>query len=76
MGRDGRRQLLVDTAAAPAVTPRWFWKWARWRLGRGEYRQAGPAGHVRRPAAPPTIPAWAWRRLALIAGPAPAAARG
>lgn len=43
--------------------PAWFWTWARWYLGRSEYK-----GHARdpklRPASAPTrIPAWAWAEL-------------
>ena len=46
--------------AWPVPIPRWFWAWARWRLGGRE----GP----RPRAAPPRIPDWAWRRLeALVA---------
>lgn len=40
--------------------PAWFWVWARWYLGRSEFK-----GHARDPklrpaSAPKLIPAWAW----------------
>ncbi len=77
-GHEGRRVLLSEnaTAAAPEVTPVWFWTWARWRLGRGEFRTAGP-GRAHRPrSAPSQIPPWAWRRLAVIGKPAAPTRRG
>jgi len=65
-----QRTLAVEAAVAPATTPRWFWSWARWRLGRSEFKPFGAANALRRPrAAPATIPAWAWRRLAVVSRP-------
>ncbi len=53
----------------PVPLPRWFWVWARWRLGRGEFKRYGPANRARRPKiAPRIIPAWAWDRLRVLLG--------
>lgn len=61
--------------AWPLPIPGWFWAWARWRLGRGEFKPFGPANpSVRPPEAPRTIPGWAWQRLKLIAPTAPSRA--
>lgn len=52
------------TVAGPAVVPRWYWSWARWRLGHGEFKPVGPVSRGRRPAAAPErIPRWAWLRV-------------
>jgi peptidoglycan hydrolase-like protein with peptidoglycan-binding domain len=49
--------------------PSWFWVWARWYLGRGEFDQAGPKDDDVRPAtAPRVIPTWAWWRLTALLG--------
>ena len=46
------------------TTPRWFWRWANWRLGMGAYHSYGRASIRHRPAHIPTrIPRWAWARL-------------
>lgn len=47
----------------PFRVPTWFWSWARWYLGHGEF--AGDARNPgRRPSvAPARIPDWGWRRL-------------
>lgn len=51
----------------PSPLPSWFWVWARWRLGRGEFVEYGPANPaVRPPNAPAQIPNWAWQRLKLL----------
>jgi hypothetical protein len=47
----------------PKPTPRWYWRWAQWRLGEGYAR-----GHAGRPSlrpkqTPRRIPRWAWQRL-------------
>jgi peptidoglycan hydrolase-like protein with peptidoglycan-binding domain len=56
----------------PAPVPRWFWAWARWFLGRGEFGPLGPRHAPTRPAeAPRYVPEWAWRRLARIQGRPP-----
>lgn len=49
----------------PKPLPAWFWVWARWRLGEGEYKKFGPRKGPRPKAAPRLIPPghWAWRRL-------------
>lgn len=50
--------------AGPAAMPRWYWAWARWRLGHGEFKSLGPMSRSRRPAAAPKrIPRWAWVRV-------------
>lgn len=67
--RTGDRAALVlrrsadVTPAWPIPVPRWYWAWARWYLGRGEFQgsQRNPA--VRPPAAPTRIPSWGWRRM-------------
>jgi len=52
----------------PKPLPKWWWKWARWRLGEGEYKQTGPGKGPRPKTAPERIPEWAWKRLeALVA---------
>jgi len=65
------RTLAVERpGAAPARTPRWFWPWARWRLGRAEFKPFGAASATRRPgSAPTTIPGWAWQRLEVVRRP-------
>lgn len=51
----------------PTPLPTWFWVWARWRLGRGEFAEYGPANqNVRPPNVPIKIPSWAWERLKLL----------
>lgn len=46
----------------PVPLPKWFWPWARWYLGEGEFRNmARMTAH--RPAAPHRIPDWAFKRL-------------
>lgn len=52
----------------PRPLPKWWWKWARWALGEGEYKQHGPRKGPRPAGAPERIPEWAWKRLeALVA---------
>lgn len=52
----------------PKPLPKWFWAWARWALGEGEYKQHGPRKGPRPKTAPERIPEWAWKRLeALVA---------
>lgn len=57
----------------PKPIPQWFWTWARWRLGHGEFKECGPAHGPSRPGLPVPPPGiswapggkhhWAWRRL-------------
>jgi hypothetical protein len=69
-GHSPRTLAIERTSPAPAATPRWFWPWARWRLGRSEFKRFGVASPSRRPeAAPATIPGWAWRRLEVVRRP-------
>jgi hypothetical protein len=66
----GRWQAWVEDWPLPL--PQWFWVWARWRLGRGEFARYGPASAAHRPTvAPMLIPAWAWARLRALVTPAP-----
>jgi hypothetical protein len=47
----------------PKPTPRWYWRWASWRLGTG-FAKGHPRRQGLRPKqAPKRIPHWAWRRL-------------
>lgn len=61
--------------AWPVPLPKWFWTWARWYLGRGEFKPFGPRNPAHRPPdAPAKIPQWAWDRLKVLVGsttPAP-----
>ena len=51
----------------PAKLPDWFWQWAEWRLGEGEFKSFGPAAEKHRPAdAPRPIPDWAWKRFSRL----------
>ena len=51
----------------PHILPTWFWVWARWRLGRKEFAEYGPANPSVRPSnVPIKIPNWAWERLKLL----------
>jgi hypothetical protein len=54
--------------AWPVPIPQWYWEWARWTLGHGEFRgrQRDPA--VRPASAPARIPPWTWRRAAAAQG--------
>jgi hypothetical protein len=47
----------------PKPVPQWFWAWARWKLGHGEYAEFGPGKGPRPSTAPRVIPVWAWNRL-------------
>lgn len=71
-GRAEAAPARGPAAAWPVPVPRWFWPWARWYLGRAEFAQ-GPlrSPATRPPAAPERIPAWAWRRLAVLTGAEP-----
>lgn len=57
----------------PKPIPAWFWVWARWRLGVGEFKAFGPKAKGKRPKVvngqkvPLFIPPWAWRRLIPLA---------
>jgi GH24 family phage-related lysozyme (muramidase) len=54
----------TDPDKPPAKLPRWFWAWAEWRLGRGEYVNHGHDPKLRhRTGAPKTVPAWAFKLL-------------
>jgi hypothetical protein len=52
--------------AWPLPIPGWFWAWARWRLGRGEFKGHANDPKLRPASAPAHVPAWAWARLKLL----------
>jgi hypothetical protein len=55
--------------AWPVPIPGWFWEWARWYRGHGEFRDRPFRSAATRPdAAPIPIPDWAWRRLEVMIG--------
>lgn len=72
--RTGDRAALVlrrsadVTPAWPIPVPRWYWAWARWYLGRGEFQGNQRNPSVRPPAAPTRIPNWGWRRMLVTNG--------
>lgn len=48
----------------PTPLPKWFWPWARWYLGEGEFKDKPFREPRFRPETPEDkIPSWAWRRL-------------
>lgn len=54
----------VPAARWPRPIPPWFWVWARWYLGVGEFEGQPLRSRGTRPVqAPSSIPAWAWRYL-------------
>jgi hypothetical protein len=68
-----RASLLLRRSDAvvpawPIPLPQWYWEWARWTLGHGEFRNRQRDPAVRPAAAPARIPAWAWRRAEAGAG--------
>jgi hypothetical protein len=63
MVADEHERLVKPPAEWPRPLPAWFWEWARWRLGEGEFKQHGPVKGPRPSAAPRLIPPWAWLRL-------------
>lgn len=64
---------LKNPQSWPVPLPKWFWTWARWRLGVAEFKPYGPANKNYRPGLPVPAPGaswapggkhyWAWRRL-------------
>src|SRR5690242_19518160 len=50
----------------PKPTPRWYWHWQAWRLGRTETAVHRLQPQLRPKQAPRRIPRWAWRRLHLV----------
>ncbi len=52
----------------PVPLPAWWWTWARWRLGRSEFRGHANDPKYRPKDAPAKIPWWAWARLAVFLG--------
>jgi hypothetical protein len=67
---------LTEPSPWPRPIPPWFWTWARWRLGEGEFKQWGPAHPDYRPGPPVPPPGiqwapggpyfWAWVRLTAL----------
>lgn len=55
--------LLVPHPAAPKVLPAIAWKWARWRMGLGEYHGHGSDPDLRPRRAPRVIPLHYWRAV-------------
>jgi GH24 family phage-related lysozyme (muramidase) len=54
----------VDPDVPPAKLPRWFWKWAEWRLGRGQFKNHGHDPALRHlTKAPDKVPPWALKLL-------------
>lgn len=47
----------------PKPTPRWYWRWAAWRLGEGYAKGNALQPRLRPRRAPQRIPIWGWRRL-------------
>jgi lysozyme len=47
----------------PVPKPDWFWPWARWHLGVGEFEGLARNDAVRPDEAPDEIPDWAWATL-------------
>lgn len=55
---------LRSKPGSTSSTPRWFWPWANWRLGMGNYQRFGRANARHRPSGVPArVPGWAWRKL-------------
>lgn len=52
----------------PTPIPSWFWTWARWRLGRDEFKGHANDPKLRPKTAPDRIPYWAWAKLAVMLG--------
>ena len=53
----------------PVPIPKWFWKWARWKLGESEYLHRGQRSRMPlpRPPVPDSgVPEWAHARLAAL----------
>jgi N-acetylmuramoyl-L-alanine amidase len=54
----------------PVPLPDWFWRWARWYLGRAEFKDEPFRSDATRPGvAPDRIPEWARRRLEALLEP-------
>ena len=65
-GGNGLRSTASLKPPVPGRLPQWFWPWARWKLGHGEFSGARAGSPATRPQrAPAKIPAWAWRRLSV-----------
>lgn len=63
---DDYRLSIMQTWPVPL--PDWFWIWARWRLGEGEFKGKARGASERPSEAPTRIPPWAFDRLkALLA---------
>jgi hypothetical protein len=69
---EGWRERQPAVKPWPVPLPPWWWLWARWFLGEGEFKQVGPRHAPSRPTrrrpgditmAPAKIPEWAWARM-------------
>jgi hypothetical protein len=47
----------------PKPTPRWYWRWADWRLGEGFAQDRAHQHNLRPQQLPARVPHWAWQRL-------------
>jgi GH25 family lysozyme M1 (1,4-beta-N-acetylmuramidase) len=63
--RPGKKRPVPPRQNLPGPVPKpaWFWPWARWRLGVGEFDGLGLNGHVRPDEAPEDVPSWAFACL-------------
>lgn len=63
--KTARATLRPAPEVRPTKPPAWFWEWAAWRMGAGEFKPFGTAEPTHRPPDAPTqVPDWAWQRLA------------
>jgi len=65
--RNAQSAVQPSPEPKPTKPPPWFWEWAAWRLGVGEFKPFGSAEPARRPPdAPAQVPDWAWKRLSRL----------
>ena len=53
----------IVLATAPSPIPNWYWKWAQWYLGNGDYKCLAYRSQALRPKTPLPIPQWSWDKL-------------
>jgi len=61
--RQAASAIRLEKRLGPKPTPRWYWRWAEWRLGEGYAKGRALEASLRPKQAPHRIPGWAWRRL-------------